>query len=785
MRRRAGRKPFAVVLLILVAAVQCAAARDVDLVKKGKVRCVIVAPPGSMAWEGDDKALGRWPRHSEMGESLRRLQRDSIRDLAHYLGKMCGATIDVVEAQAARDRRLPIYIGGAAQKVFGPVGISKAGKFGFRVVAGSKGVGLYGESKYGTSYAIYELLHRLGCRWYMPSELGECVPSLSTITLPQTDVSLAPATEWRRMENRTADADFRRRNRMNGNMVKANHALEGYITKEQREAHPEWRLVIDGKPHPKYLRWTRQDVADAIADSIIARLDKEFTPTVSLSPGDYVVPADDPEERKHDPDPRVWEPAANKWSVTDRLILLANRVAERVGKKYPDVLFGLLAYVNYNMPPARYDIHPNVIPMIAPIDFNRHHPMTWKDHPNETWLLDIVKGWGAKAPRLAYYAYGMNLAELSAPNPFITKWGTDIPIIMKSNCAFWAPETMGGWESMMPGFYLSTRLTFYPDEKPAAILDEMMVRFYGAAAEPMKQYWHHIDRSWVEANEFAGCGYGYLQMFTPEVMAKARTQVDEALSKCQTITEYQRVNLVDESLSLFELFMKMRRDWASGDPRRLRSLAGDLDTWRGWVRYLRRRYKEQYVMGGLAESYVNWFFGKPYAEASRMAKDYAPLGRAMVNWRFRHDAEKQAEELGWTKPDFDDAEWKTTHVVEETWSALGHHNTMGRMVYRTTAGLRAVAKGKKAWLWIGSTDGSAKLFVNGKHVPYVVPEKTRRNEKGDVLDAFSGYCKPASFDVTSAITKGKNQITIICERKWLNELGTGGLMGPVLLYREK
>ena len=37
------------------------------------------------------------------------------------------------------------------------------------------------------------------------------------------------------------------------------------------------------------------------------------------------------------PDPRVWEPAANQWSVTDRLILLANRVAEPVGKKSPDL----------------------------------------------------------------------------------------------------------------------------------------------------------------------------------------------------------------------------------------------------------------------------------------------------------------------------------------------------------------------------------------------------------------------------------------------------------------
>ena len=32
---------------------------------------------------------------------------------------------------------------------------------------------------------------------------------------------------------------------------------------------------------------------------------------------------------------------------------------------------------------------------------------------------------------------------------------------------------------------------------------------------------------------------------------------------------------------------------------------------------------------------------------------------------------------------------------------------------------------------------------------------------------------------------GDNQFTILCERTHLNELGTGGLMGPVIIYREK
>jgi hypothetical protein len=56
-----------------------------------------------------------------------------------------------------------------------------------------------------------------------------------------------------------------------------------------------------------------------------------------------------------------------------------------------------------------------------------------------------------------------------------------------------------------------------------------------------------------------------------------------------------------------------------------------------------------------------------------------------------------------------------------------------------------------------------------------------------VKEAFDGYCQPSGtgFDVTAALKTVDNQFTILCERYHLNELGTGGLMGPVVLYREK
>jgi len=391
-------------LATLAAAVRVQAGpAEVRLVEKGKAQCVIVVPKGSMKWEGDTKRLN-WREEFRPGnieETQRRLQRDSVKDLALYLGKMSGATIEIAEGLPAGERRVPIFIGAEAQAVFGPVGLSQEGLYGFRVVAGKKGVGLYGESGFGTSYAIYELLYRLGCRWFMPTELGECVPSLTTLTVPEMDEKLAPATVYRRYWQ--GGEDYLRRNRMNGVGVSGGQgALESWLSKEELAQHPEWQMVNNGKPSGMF-RFTNPEVAKAIAANIIKHLDKNYETSISLTPGDYVMAADDPEDMKCDPTPRVWEPAAGRWSITDRFILLANRVAEEVGKKYPKVRFGILAYVNYSMPPARYPVHSNIVVTIAPIDFNRHHPMTWTNHPNEFWLRDMVEGWGQKASHLAAY----------------------------------------------------------------------------------------------------------------------------------------------------------------------------------------------------------------------------------------------------------------------------------------------------------------------------------------------------------------------------------------------
>jgi hypothetical protein len=93
--------------------------------------------------------------------------------------------------------------------------------------------------------------------------------------------------------------------------------------------------------------------------------------------------------------------------------------------------------------------------------------------------------------------------------------------------------------------------------------------------------------------------------------------------------------------------------------------------------------------------------------------------------------------------------------------------------------LPVAADGKKTFLWLAGHDGSARVFVNGRPVPYV-------NAKGEKSDEFVGFCNPGSFDITEALSSSEQtKISILTDRRDMNEVGAGGLIGPLTIYREK
>jgi hypothetical protein len=754
----------------------------VALVKDGVARTAIFVPARLL----DDPTANPEPAsvwRSLRHEDNRRRLRESVRDLAAVLKRISGAEIEIVSgAPIANEKRLPILIGELAAERFGTSEKTFPYDQGFRITASDQGVGLAGASDLATSYAIYTLLDQLGCRWYMPGRIGEVLPASKTIDVPVQDLSTGPHTVYRGIWY--CDNDFARRNRLGGMELAAGHALEFIITKEMRQTHPEIRAIVNGKPDEHRIKWTHPFVAQAIADSCLEQIKKDpALHSFSLSPDDGLG-WDESDDAKFDA--ADFDASTQTVSKTDRLMVLCNRVAECVVPRHPDVKFGVLAYVDFIRPPVRDKVHPSVVPEIAPINFSRAHPMTDDSEPNNRALRDLVAGWARAAPATSYYFYGWSLAEACAPNPMIAKWSIDIPFVYaRGRCRYWQPETIPNFETSIHAHTLGIRLAWDPAQDPATIVREFHDKFYGAAAGAMAAYWRFIDDVWIGTPEYAGGPFGHLRRWTPERLTKSRQLLDAAAAACRTDDEKARVALAADSLGLFERFMKLRRDFADG---RWRDLAAEGKQYSEAANALGERRKDEYCFGqmhwtkpdSLNGKYYSAFHKKTYEDASRITAGFQVLTHPPLRqWRYQKDDKKSGEPAGWFRPDFDDRSWKATDCAIDTWSALGMHNLISSVWYRTRFAVPDIPARKKVYLWVGATDGRVKLFVNGRHVPYI-------NPKGETADSFSGFCNPASFDVTAVIRPGaENQVSLLCTREELNELGTGGLLSPLVLYREK
>ena len=712
--------------------------------------------------------------------------RESVADLALYLKKMSGAEVPVHFRQPMdADRATPILVGEAADATFGVFTAKTDFQQSFRFVVSAKGVGLQGETDEATSYAVYELLDQLGCRWFIPGELGEVVPSRKTIELAHREATHAPGTVARAIWY--ADDAFKRRNRLGGFPYSAGHALESYVTKQQLEQHPEWNAEFGGvrKLHPcdvgHRICWANADVAAAVADKIIANLDQKFTPCVSISPGDGIDFCECEKCKKLDAGD--WDPSMACVSLTDRYVNFVNRIAARVAEKHPRVRLGFLAYAQYTRPPVREKLHPLLIPQLAPITYCRAHTLDDANCESRRRIRKLLEGWGQASRNVAMYEYYFHLAEVAAPFPAIGRNVVELPVQYANHVTMWTPETMPNFESFTPGMCLGIRMSWQSQANPRDVLNDFYRNFYGGAAEPMAAYWQYVDDCWTTVPEHAGCGFGYMRRFTPERMAEARRRIDAALRDCQTPTETRRVQLAEESFRQHELFMKLRRDLFAG---RHAQLEQDSNRWTETHQALAEKYKDNFTFSKtgwapktVAVSYFSAFYEKTYKDLARIGRDCELLTPALNQWSYAVDKEKQGETAGWGRADFADGDWKRTDVSLDSWSTLGLDAYYGAVWYRQRVAVPAVPAGKKIRLWVGATDGACKVFINGRHAPFV-------NAKGESVAEADGYCEPFSFDVTDAIKPGaENQITIVGTRKSLNELGTGGLLGPVLLYRER
>ncbi len=248
-----------------------------------------------------------------------------------------------------------------------------------------------GSSEYALNHLIYSYLkERFHADWYMPGKYGFTLSGtrndpflLNQDSVDYTLPFLLSYQYWGESPKwHTRMREIRDRE------VKVAHYWHKILPpKKYFDEHPEYYALIDGERKPYQLCTTNLEVIDVMSKKVIEFFDNHPEAGVfSLSPEDAYNFCECEHCRALD---------REAGSITDRLMVFFNAIAERVVEVYPDKKVAFYAYLNYTNPPVEVKPHPAVIPVIChtPWEFCHNHAITDPDCPANRQFKKICIRW--------------------------------------------------------------------------------------------------------------------------------------------------------------------------------------------------------------------------------------------------------------------------------------------------------------------------------------------------------------------------------------------------------
>jgi hypothetical protein len=162
-----------------------------------------------------------------------------------------------------------------------------------------------------------------------------------------------------------------------------------------------------------------------------------------------------------------------------------------------------------------------------------------------------------------------------------------------------------------------------------------------------------------------------------------------------------------------------------------------------------------------------FILGKMAATIAEPRAEMSPYAPRM--YRLQIDPQKIGEDIGLWRPEITGGNWQKIKTSTLSWSDQGLRYYKGLAWYRQTVDVPAQFVGKRVFLWCGGVDETAKVWVNGQVVG---------------ISPGSAF-RPFEMDATNAVKPGKNVITMCVANLVVNEVGTGGIVAPVMLYAPK
>ena len=597
--------------------------------------------------------------------------------------------------------------------------------------------------------------------------MGEVVPRKRTITIATGTVMEAPHFQTR---NLGAERRWMLRNRLGGPMIAQGHAFYGFLNPVSLEEHPDYFPVINGKPTKAQANLSSPAVVQLFADRIADTFRKGPTgwaggKSMGIGPDDGFLADERPETRAMNSgeiDPLLRFP-----SFTDAFVKFVNAVCEKLEDEFPDHTVGFYVYSNHNMPPQTVKPHRMIVPVVAPITYCRYQSIGNPNEPTSMLLKGVIQEWAALCPRLGCYLYNFNLADTAMPFTRRLTWTKDIPHLYEWGIRYFTIESMPNWHTMVPGNYVTSQLLWDIEADVAAMLDEFYPAYYGPAAEAMRQYNTILENAYESTHAYAGNLWSIHRILTPEVMKR----LDAALSAAERKAKDDP--LIARRVGVSRFSMNYAKHWLAAreaiNSFRLAEAEAQARAFLENYRIANEKYPGYFALNN--QSYFEVFHNRSYTDAGRVAREGEILYRFPDELAAFLDDVMLGEKFGLYLPEVKTGNWLRLKTYSASLDENGFPFFRGLIWYRHSFELPRAGKGARALkLWLGGVDSETHVWVNGK----------------DLGKHAVGNFGPLEIDVTDALDRdGTNTIVIAVDNTYVNELGTGGIVRPALIYAKK
>jgi hypothetical protein len=174
----------------------------------------------------------------------------------------------------------------------------------------------------------------------------------------------------------------------------------------------------------------------------------------------------------------------------------------------------------------------------------------------------MIEGWTKVCKQVSTYDYYGHF-YMFTPWPIVHDILKDIPYLRSIGVKAFISETQQNWANQGWNFYVAAKLVWDTDRDQAAMIDDLCEKFYGPAAVPMRHYWE----TWENAMSAQPCGgYGWVGMFTPELMKQTGELLQEA-EKLAAGNEKvsRRLALHRIGYNYADAYVRMRRHGDAGE----------------------------------------------------------------------------------------------------------------------------------------------------------------------------------------------------------------------------